>query len=302
MTFLEKYDLVRKSVPVPAVTVRNTINSEYVDFADGAKNCYYCFKFLALENSMYTTLANGNKIVDCFNLSWCEKCYQSIDCNKCHGCTYLIESVNCTNCHFSTFLNSCSDCFGCVALTHKKYCIFNEQYTKEEYFKKVEELKKENPEKILEQMFELKKKIPHPASHQVNTQNCPFGDYIFDSKNCYWGFSTYNAENCGYYYNSGYNTKNCWDGLYTYGNPQINTSCERCYQTTEVTGCYDCAYLYKCRDCTNCYYSQDLIGCTDCFGCVGLTNKKYCILNNQLTKEQYEKAVTQIKKELGWKV
>ena len=36
------------------------------------------------------------------------------------------------------------------------------------------------------------------------------------------------------------------------------------------------------------------------FGCIGLKNKKYCILNNQLTKDQYEKAVREIKKELGW--
>ena len=28
---------------------------------------------------------------------------------------------------------SCSDCFGCVGLRNKQYCIFNKQYTKEEY-------------------------------------------------------------------------------------------------------------------------------------------------------------------------
>ncbi len=35
-------------------------------------------------------------------------------------------------------------------------------------------------------------------------------------------------------------------------------------------------------------------GCSDCFGCVGLRNKSYCILNKQYTKEEYEELVPQI--------
>ena len=38
----------------------------------------------------------------------------------------------------------------------------------------------------------------------------------------------------------------------------------------------------------NCYNSEHL------FGCVGLRNKKYCILNKQYTQEEYEKIVPQI--------
>ena len=32
----------------------------------------------------------------------------------------------------------------------------------------------------------------------------------------------------------------------------------------------------------------DLRGCSDCILCVGLRNKKYCIRNQQYTKEEYE--------------
>jgi hypothetical protein len=31
----------------------------------------------------------------------------------------------------------CKDCFGCAGLRHKQYCVFNVQYTKEDYDKKV---------------------------------------------------------------------------------------------------------------------------------------------------------------------
>jgi len=37
----------------------------------------------------------------------------------------------CNNCHY------CTDCFGCVGLQRKQYCLFNKQYTKEEYEKEV---------------------------------------------------------------------------------------------------------------------------------------------------------------------
>jgi hypothetical protein len=186
-------------------------------------------------------------------------------------------------------------------LTHKKYCIFNKQYTEKEYFIKIEGLKKEKPEKILEQMFALKEKIPHPASQQANNENCPYGDYVYNSKNCYWTFNAWYTENSGYLYRSG-TTHSCWDLFFSGGDTVTKKSHIRCYELVDSTACYECTHLLSSENCSNCYYSSYLTNCTDCFGCVGLTNKKYCILNNQLTKEQYERAVVQIKKELGWRV
>jgi hypothetical protein len=39
----------------------------------------------------------------------------------------------CSNVYYCDCVNSCKDCFGCTGLNHKQYCIFNKQYTKEEY-------------------------------------------------------------------------------------------------------------------------------------------------------------------------
>ncbi|MBU0627022.1 hypothetical protein KKG31_00005 [Patescibacteria group bacterium] len=42
----------------------------------------------------------------------------------------VYESTNayyCVNCH------GCHNIFGCIGLRNKEYCIFNKQYTKEEY-------------------------------------------------------------------------------------------------------------------------------------------------------------------------
>lgn len=303
MTFLDKYELLKKSIPVPAVsTGLSTENCEYVDYVYQSKNCYYCFDAVRLTDSMYTVIAWGNKLVDCLSVTESEKCYQCVDSNKCNSSTYLVDCNNCTDCHFSAFLNSCTDCYGCVGLSHKKYCIFNKQYSKEEYTKELKKLKKEDSKKIFTQMIELKQKIPHPASQQFNNESCPYGDYMYNSRNCYWCFNSYYSENSGYSYTSGV-TKNCWDIFFSGGSLVGKmVPCERCYECVDVGRSYNCAFLYGSELCTDCFYSSDISNCTDCFGCVGLTNKKYCILNNQLTKDQYEKGIAQIKQELGWKV
>lgn len=45
------------------------------------------------------------------------------------------ESLYCKLC-----VNNCRNCFGCVGLKQKQYCIFNKQYTKEEYEKLVPQI------------------------------------------------------------------------------------------------------------------------------------------------------------------
>jgi hypothetical protein len=41
-------------------------------------------------------------------------------------------------------------------------------------------------------------------------------------------------------------------------------------------------------------YSDTCENCTNVFGCIGLRNKQYCILNKQYTKEEYEELVPKI--------
>jgi len=299
MTFLDKYELLKKSIPAPSVSVGfDTENCEFIDYTYLSKNCYFCFDSFNLEDSMYCFSCWGKNLVDCRLAVECELCYECIDSNRCYNSTFLLDCNNCKDCNFCALCMSCSDCFGCVGLTHKQYCIFNKQYTKEEYLTKLQELRNEDSSKILQQMLELKKKIPHPASEQSENENCPYGDHTHYSKNSYWTFNAYWVENSGYLYEVGW-LKNCWD-IFTSGSDKVGT--ELCYELLECNFAYHCAYLFTSDNCTNCYYSSYLRNCSDCFGCVGLTSKKYCILNNQLTKEKYEETLVNIKKELGWRI
>lgn len=53
-------------------------------------------------------------------------------CMRCSDSRALEYCLQCINCEY---------CFGCVGLNRKKYCIFNKQYSEEEYWQKVDELK-----------------------------------------------------------------------------------------------------------------------------------------------------------------
>ena len=70
-----------------------------------------------------------------------------VDCNNVRFSWY---SYNLINCDYVMFGFNLEDCFACIWLKNQKYCIFNKQYSKEEYF----ELK----EKIIEHM----KSSPQP--------------------------------------------------------------------------------------------------------------------------------------------
>ena len=70
--------------------------------------------------------------------------------NHCYGCTtgaktsqakfcYLV--VGCQNMEYSMHCYNCEDCFGCVGLNRKRFCIFNRQYTEEEYYRQVDDIK-----------------------------------------------------------------------------------------------------------------------------------------------------------------
>jgi len=94
-------------------------------FADKCEDIAHCYD--ALENK------------DCMDTYEC-----SIDVERqyeCYGCNESSEIMFCEICQSSHNLQycdycfSCQECFGCIGLRNKKYCIFNKQYSKEDYLK-----------------------------------------------------------------------------------------------------------------------------------------------------------------------
>lgn len=87
------------------------------------KDCYDVSNWGENTELSYETLVCGE---NSYNMKFCFNCWPT-----CRDSEYCMD------------LFSCSDCFGCVGLKKKQYCIFNKQYTKEEYYQLVEKIKKQ---------------------------------------------------------------------------------------------------------------------------------------------------------------
>jgi hypothetical protein len=71
---------------------------------------------------------------------------------------------------------------------------------------------------------------------------------------------------------------------------------ERCYMClSSWDHANNLLYSISCfNNVTNLTYCVYCVNCQDCFWCVSLKDKKYCILNKQYTKEEYEELVPKI--------
>lgn len=124
--------------------IKNSINV-VGDFIKNSKNLYQCCGVKKSENTKYAFFG-FNATKDCQDIIFTgkiEECYESTLAGR--GGNRLIFSLSCgggsQNLFYCDSCRGCTDCFGCVSLSSKQYCIFNKQYTKEEYFELVEKIK-----------------------------------------------------------------------------------------------------------------------------------------------------------------
>ena len=287
--FFDQFYELMLEVPHISLDNRNNENSEYCNDSSDMKNCYLCFNCEQSENYYYcNTAAYGRDSMDLF---WCletELCYECVKIHNSYHCFWCFNCKGLSDCYFCEDCLGCRNCFGCVGSRQKEYCIYNEQKTKEEFeafmnnfhfiYPKIEEAKKK--------VAELKLRVPHRDLEQFNSEDC-VGDYISDSKNCRECFDVVNSENSKY----------VWDGI-------VN-NCQDCYNSgINSNYLYDCVGVYNSNNVRFSYRcgngSSNFVYCGFCsaseslFGCVGLVQKKHCVLNKQYSKEEYEKLVSRI--------
>lgn len=291
-------DLLHK-VPLPSAPIIEGINSDYCMNFSRLKDCYLVFASVDCENCAYIIFGVNSK--DSFNsnmLYSSELCSGDLNVKKSFE-THL--SVNCEDCHniiLCKNCNNCSDCIGCMNLRNNSYYILNKQYAKEEYFSKLKELNLNSfssLEKLKKQIYDFWLTQPIRFMSGRHNNNIS-GEYINNSKNAHYCYRAEQAEDVKYCQNI-YTptTKDCYD----YTNWGDNS--ELIYYSLQ---CGEHAYNIKfCISCfpgiSNLEYSIFCANSSNLFGCVGLKNKQYCILNKQYTKEQYEELIPRIKKHMN---
>ena len=284
--FTQINDLLHK-VPLASILNTNTQNAQFNNFIYEAKNCYMSFVvYYDSENIFYSSWIFGSKnIFDCFIIRSSENCYSSTDLTGCYNCFYTILCNSSSNCYYSRNLRWCSFCIWCSNLTNKKYCIKNVQYTKEEYDKKLKDIQifDNNTEFI-----NFIKKEPYLYTNSINTIDSSW-DYLKDCKNCKYSFDSADSEDTKYVISE--ITSNSYDWMWW--------SLEYSYEYMRVWFWQKIFFSNDVIESENIYYSFSLFACKNCFWCVWLRNKEYFILNKQYSKEEYNKIVPKIIKNMS---
>jgi len=123
----------------------SNITGEEISYS---KNLKVCFASKKSENCSYCDYMAGNK--DCYDLlttGETSESYETVVGDHSQRNLFGFYSVKSQDIRYSQHCHNCKYIFGCVGLKNASYCIFNKQYTKEEY----EEL----VPKIIEQMNEV---------------------------------------------------------------------------------------------------------------------------------------------------
>jgi len=109
------------------------------DFIQNSKDCLDCYDLNDSRDCRYVMVGVEIKdVYDCSNMYVKpELNYQVLGTIETFHVAFTLYAFHSQNILYSEQIFHSKDCFGCVGLKRKKYCIFNKQYTKEEYEKLV---------------------------------------------------------------------------------------------------------------------------------------------------------------------
>lgn len=296
--FFEQLFELHKEVPVYALNVKQMIDSPYSANASYLKNCYLLFNSNTDEDCLY-----GNSVdvcrdcVDNSHINHSERCYECFWLKNCYQCYFTIMSVDCRSMWFSRDCLGCTDCFGCTNLRKSSYCIFNKQYSKEEYAEKLKEFKLDTRDGVeaarvlAREFWQTQPNKFHQGLKNVNST----GSYVSHSKNVRDSYLVLESEDLRYCQNMLVpGNKDCYDASFWGEHTELNYETSVCGENSyNLKFSWDCWPNVRASE-----YSMHLKSSSDCFGCVGLKNAQYCILNKQYSKEDYEAMVIKIKKQM----
>ncbi len=263
-------------------------NSEYTNDVMRLKNCYLVFDGeQAVDCYHGETFALVRDCCDFLFLQQSELCYE---CVNCFGCYDLQHARFCQNCSSSAFLldcRGCKHCIGCCNLQQKEYCIFNQQYSQEEFEQHRQAMNLHTRSGIehvraqAEAFFATQPKRRYRGSPNEDVT----GDNLIGCKDTHDTFDCVNLRDCRYCTNILMGASDCYDVNIWGGSMQLTYNSTCCGEgVNQVIGSF-----YATHGASQVSYSFFCgKNSSNLFGCIGLRHRQYCILNKQYTKEEYE--------------
>lgn len=295
ISFFNQFMDLLKEIPQPGVRRgSDSPNSDYSFYGKYMKDCYYVFGGRTSEDVMFSSsIYRSIHVMDSYFTREVDTGYENITTNKCNNCFFTYFSSNCFDCRFIYDCRNCNDCFGCVNLRNKKYCWFNEQLSKEEYSKRINEIDLTSQDvnnEIRNKFFDLVKDNPIRATRVQNSENV-LGNDIKNSSNCFDVFQAEDSENLRYAY---------FVIMYMTNSMDVNHGGrgDNLYETQNAAHSSNIKFSFAVKESSDSEFLITATNCHNCFGCVGLKNASYCIFNKQYSPEEYFIEVDKIKTEM----
>lgn len=295
--FFEQFAALKNQVPRYGILQQgNMERSEYCNRASNDKNCYLCFRTNFSEQCLYSHhVGDANDCIDCMDVQKSERIYEGINCFKCYNCYYVQECSDCTDSYFLYDCRNCSNCFGCANLRNQQYYIFNQPYSKEEYFKKLEEFRihdRAQREKVKKEFQEFRIQFIHEETFSTRSTNVS-GNWLIECKNVKNSFGCRAVEDSKYVFDV-IEAEDCMDYTYFGRGAELVYESSNCgYSASRIQ--FSNEAIPSCHDI---FYSDACLSSAYLFGCVGVRSREYCILNKKYSKEGYDTLISKIKKHM----
>ncbi len=298
LDFFTQYEQLRRNIPLLSLeqSGNNSGGCEYANYTYASKNIYLSHNVAKSEDVYYSVFVNRDNRMCFDSLSFREDelCYEVVDSNHNYNCLYLTRSDLCIDSQFLFNCVNCQNCFMSSNQRNQNYVFRNKKLSKDEYEKMLENenLTSYRSLKILEEEYQkLMGNSIVSFARLVNAINCT-GDIIENSKNCVSSFYIWKSENLKYVTYSVNALNDSYDML-------DSGRGERMYESIcSGRGNYEIAFCARTFNAVQSYYCEGCIDVKNSFGCIGLRNKEYCILNKQYNKEEYEKLLPKIIKQM----
>jgi len=293
--FEQLYEFFKK-IPRRALYQDFAVNSEYTNQCVYMKNCYLCFGGHHYEDSSYS--AQNFFLKNCLDVDFSHKsefCLESFHLRNCFRVRFGYYSEDSLDSWFIYGCRNCSNCIGCTNLHNKNYCIWNEQYSKEEYQNKLKEMdlsNRDNLEKIKKEFWKHSLNFPRKYANIKNIINST-GNDMEQVKNCKHSFSITEDENVNYSFFVPTGGKDCFDI------DHVGLGTSETYELHSGFGDNRVYFSNRIYDSHNIKYSDDVYNSENIFACASLRKKSYCILNKQYSKEEYEELIPKIIKHMN---
>ncbi|MBI4994346.1 hypothetical protein HZC21_01720 [Candidatus Peregrinibacteria bacterium] len=139
----EKLSLLTPRVAVIQKNCENCLGS----YPENSKNSIFCYQLTNGEDCIYlrSMAHNVKDSVDCDQIGYdpSELLYECIGISGSVNCNFCYASWHNSDLEYCEHVFNSHRCFGCISRNHAEYEILNVKYSREEWFKRVEQIKDE---------------------------------------------------------------------------------------------------------------------------------------------------------------